>query len=158
PRRARARRAGEVGRADQRPRAEGRRRSAQPSGALRPRGGAQRQGPPAGGGRQPARDRQARPPMERRRRAQAAGPALRRLGADRRGYRLRAQEAVVDPVLVEHDPEKWIPVFGKDHAPRITSIAFGGMTTMPMNAAYHGPGDLPDVIPVFPLPGALLLP
>ena len=29
---------------------------------------------------------------------------------------------------------------------------------MPMNAVYHGPGDLPDVIPVFPLPGALLLP
>jgi Lon protease-like protein len=29
---------------------------------------------------------------------------------------------------------------------------------MPMNAAYDGPGDLPNVIPVFPLPGALLLP
>ncbi len=29
---------------------------------------------------------------------------------------------------------------------------------MPMNAIYHGPTDLPDVIPVFPLPGALLLP
>ena len=29
---------------------------------------------------------------------------------------------------------------------------------MTINAAYHGPGDLPDVIPVFPLPGALLLP
>jgi Lon protease-like protein len=29
---------------------------------------------------------------------------------------------------------------------------------MPMNAIYHGPSDLPDVIPVFPLPGALLLP
>ena len=29
---------------------------------------------------------------------------------------------------------------------------------MPMNAAYHSPGDLADVIPVFPLPGALLLP
>ena len=29
---------------------------------------------------------------------------------------------------------------------------------MPMNATYHGPGDLPDVIPVFPLAGALLLP
>lgn len=27
-----------------------------------------------------------------------------------------------------------------------------------MNVTYHGPGDLPDVIPVFPLPGALLLP
>jgi hypothetical protein len=29
---------------------------------------------------------------------------------------------------------------------------------MPMNAAYEGPDDLPRVIPVFPLPGALLLP
>jgi len=29
---------------------------------------------------------------------------------------------------------------------------------MPMNAAYRSPGELPPVIPVFPLPGALLLP
>jgi Lon protease-like protein len=29
---------------------------------------------------------------------------------------------------------------------------------MPMNAVYGRPGDLPDVIPVFPLAGALLLP
>jgi Lon protease-like protein len=29
---------------------------------------------------------------------------------------------------------------------------------MPMNATYRGPGDLPAVIPVFPLAGALLLP
>jgi uncharacterized protein len=29
---------------------------------------------------------------------------------------------------------------------------------MPMNAIYRGPGDLPAIIPVFPLPGALLLP
>ena len=29
---------------------------------------------------------------------------------------------------------------------------------MPMNAVYAGPGDLPDVIAVFPLAGALLLP
>jgi uncharacterized protein len=29
---------------------------------------------------------------------------------------------------------------------------------MPMNAVYARPGDLPDVIPVFPLAGALLLP
>src|SRR3954465_10454715 len=29
---------------------------------------------------------------------------------------------------------------------------------MPSNVAYHQPSDLPDVIPVFPLPGALLLP
>ena len=29
---------------------------------------------------------------------------------------------------------------------------------MPMNAQYRGPIDLPGVVPVFPLPGALLLP
>jgi Lon protease-like protein len=29
---------------------------------------------------------------------------------------------------------------------------------MPINAAYRGPGDLADVIPMFPLAGALLLP
>src|SRR5256885_16947579 len=29
---------------------------------------------------------------------------------------------------------------------------------MPMNAAYRAPGELPPIIPVFPLPGALLLP
>src|SRR6202451_399083 len=29
---------------------------------------------------------------------------------------------------------------------------------MPINAQYRGPGDLPELIPVFPLPGALLLP
>src|ERR1700728_1033532 len=29
---------------------------------------------------------------------------------------------------------------------------------MPINADYRGPGDLPQLIPVFPLPGALLLP
>jgi Lon protease-like protein len=29
---------------------------------------------------------------------------------------------------------------------------------MTINVTYHGPGDVADVIPVFPLPGALLLP
>ena len=29
---------------------------------------------------------------------------------------------------------------------------------MPINAEYRGPSELPEVIPVFPLPGALLLP
>ena len=29
---------------------------------------------------------------------------------------------------------------------------------MPMNAVYRGPPDLPEILPVFPLPGALLLP
>src|SRR5262249_53707912 len=30
--------------------------------------------------------------------------------------------------------------------------------TMPMNAQYRGPIEMPGIIPVFPLPGALLLP
>jgi uncharacterized protein len=34
----------------------------------------------------------------------------------------------------------------------------GGKQHMPMNAHYRGPVDLPEIIPVFPLPGALLLP
>lgn len=29
---------------------------------------------------------------------------------------------------------------------------------MPMNAVYRGPADLPETVPLFPLPGALLLP
>jgi uncharacterized protein len=29
---------------------------------------------------------------------------------------------------------------------------------MPMNQSYDQPSDLPEIIPVFPLPGALLLP
>lgn len=29
---------------------------------------------------------------------------------------------------------------------------------MPSNAVYRGPDDMPDLLPVFPLPGALLLP
>src|SRR5262245_44734242 len=29
---------------------------------------------------------------------------------------------------------------------------------MPMNARYHGPAEVPAIIPVFPLSGALLLP
>jgi uncharacterized protein len=33
-----------------------------------------------------------------------------------------------------------------------------GVSDMPMNAEYRGPVDLPGTIPVFPLPGALLLP
>jgi Lon protease-like protein len=36
--------------------------------------------------------------------------------------------------------------------------AAGKRTIMPMNAVYRGSADLPEIIPVFPLPGALLLP
>jgi hypothetical protein len=40
----------------------------------------------------------------------------------------------------------------------LSSVFRAERKTMPINPAYHGPGDLPDVIPVFPLSGALLLP
>ena len=40
----------------------------------------------------------------------------------------------------------------------VAARRIGGERSMPMNAVYRGPADLPDVIPVFPLPGALLLP
>ena len=33
-----------------------------------------------------------------------------------------------------------------------------GTGQMPINIEYRGPADLPEIIPVFPLPGALLLP
>ena len=63
-----------------------------------------------GGDRPPAGDRQARPQMERRRRAQAGGPVLRGLGSDRRGDGGRPQAAVVDLVLVtciDSAPRLW---------------------------------------------------
>src|SRR5262245_7684520 len=89
--------------------------------------------------------------MERRRRAQAACPVLRGLGTDRRSHGRRPQAAVVDPVRLRRRAQGARP-----QPPH-------GSTTdrrapMPMNAVYHGPGDVADVIPVFPLPGALLLP
>src|SRR5204863_9669158 len=34
----------------------------------------------------------------------------------------------------------------------------GRRTVVPMNVSYGGPSDLAELIPVFPLPGALLLP
>ena len=55
----------------------------------------------AGGGRPSARHRQARPQMERRRRAQAAGAVLRGMGPDRRGDGQRAAQAQFDPVRVD---------------------------------------------------------
>ena len=77
------------------------------------------------------RDRQARPQMERRRRAQAARPVLRGLGADRRGHRERAQAAFVDPVLVSQS--------GAAFARR---ACVRWRATMPMNAVYAKPADL----------------
>src|SRR3569833_1619079 len=40
----------------------------------------------------------------------------------------------------------------------ITSRFDQGSYRMAINSEYRGPGDLPETIPVFPLPGALLLP
>jgi hypothetical protein len=31
--------------------------------------------------------------------------------------RMPARHMMIDPPDLEHDPEKWIPVFGQDHAP-----------------------------------------
>jgi hypothetical protein len=77
-----------------------------------------------------------------------------RRGADRRGHRRRPQAAVDDPVFVAL----------KSRFSAIAPIAGGPAerhrdgTHMPINAEYRGPGELPEIIPVFPLPGALLLP
>src|SRR5205085_2569149 len=112
-----------------------------PSGALRPCACAQRQGKARRGARPAARDRAPRPQMERRRCAQAAGAAVRGLGTDRRRHGRRAAPPVIDPVRLS-----------------LPSGAAGLEQTMPMNVVYRGPADLPQVIPVFPLAGALLLP
>src|SRR4051794_37303027 len=87
--------------------------------------------------------------MERGRRAQAAGAILRGVGADRRSHRRRPQAAVDDPVFVKSGSQ------GSNRR-RISSVSIG--THMPINADYRGPAELPEIIPVFPLPGALLLP
>src|ERR1700732_5231860 len=42
------------------------------------------------------------------------------------------------------------------HEPKTHALASG--PDMPINADYRGPGDLPEVISVFPLPAALLRP
>ena len=50
-----------------------------------------------------------------------------------------------------------------DGRKRLSTILFSyhkpaSGSQMPINAEYRGPGELPEIIPVFPLPGALLLP
>src|ERR1700690_960774 len=80
--------------------------------------------------------------MERRRRTQATGAVFRSMGPDGRGDHRGTQAAVLDFVFVRR--------FASGHG--VWSAP------MPMNATYRGPIDLPGVIPVFPLPGALLLP
>src|SRR5215510_15382804 len=37
-----------------------------------------------------------------------------------RGWPRGVPAAGLPPPALEHDPEKWVPVFGKDHAPSIT--------------------------------------
>ena len=76
-------------------------------------------------------------------------------GADR-GDRRWTKAAVDDFVLVARIPQKWEPVLRLEYAPKLTRLAPGPQ--MPINAEYRGPGELPEIIPVFPLPGALLLP
>ena len=92
------RRAGGVARADHRTGAEGGGRSARPPVALRPSGGAQRQGPAPGRAGAPDRDRAARPHLERGRGPQAIGATFRGLGPARRGDRGGTPAALVDPV------------------------------------------------------------
>src|SRR5690242_11937436 len=99
--------------------------------------------------------------MERRRRPQAARAVVRGLGADRRGDGGGAQAPVVDPVRLAFSRES---LSGLDGARRSSENApprgapRREKSAMPMNAVYRGPADLPETIPVFPLPGALLLP
>src|SRR6185312_12493279 len=42
--------------------------------------------------------------------------------------------------------------------PPLSRGATGGKAAMPVNRIYRGPVDMPGIIPVFPLEGALLLP
>ena len=101
------------------------------------------------GARAPDRDRQARPQMERRRRPQAARDSSSRPGA----------RPTKPPSRAANGCRRFCSrsrlIFKPAKARRGRSRA---ECDMPMNAAYKGPADLPDVIPVFPLPGALLLP
>jgi hypothetical protein len=43
-----------------------------------------------------------------------------RSGRATRWPRHRGRRASAAQPALEHDPEKWIPVFGKDHAPTIS--------------------------------------
>ena len=67
-----------------------------------------------------------------------------------------------DPTPTLH-PKSGLPDFGANMSnSAIAEFDWTGRekdrsTAMPMNAVYRGPADLPGTIPVFPLPGALLL-
>src|SRR5580692_7394212 len=80
--------------------------------------------------------------MERRRRTQAARSVIRCMGPGRRSHDRGSQEAVVDFIFLSND----------------SACHRGVECGMPINTIYKGPDALPDVIPVFPLSGALLLP
>ena len=116
------------------------------SGALRSRAGAERRA----GEREEAADHlleivQARPQLERRRRAQAARAVLRGLGPDGRDDDRRA--AASCPSLL----------FSLRPCERGAGMMAPAMGTMNA-AAIEGRRTARPVIPVFPLPGALLLP
>ena len=80
-----------------------------------------------------------RPQMERGGGAQAAGAAVRGLGAEGRGHPGGPPAPVVDPVLLTTDNRG---------ATRLVTIA----------ERYRSPADLPQPSPVFPLRRAILLP
>src|SRR5215470_2094673 len=73
------------------------------------------------------------------------------MGSDRRRHCGRSQAAVVGAVRIEKQEDV---VFHRSRGLRGAQWS----ATMPMNPTYHQPSDLAEVIPVFPLSGALLLP
>src|ERR1700733_10220471 len=87
--------------------------------------------------------------MERRWCAQAARSVFRRLGPGRRSHGRGPQAAFLDLVRVASDRSRFREA--KRWRWRVEC-------DMPINAIYKAPSDLPEIIPVFPLPGALLLP
>src|SRR5262249_56299712 len=48
-------------------------------------------------------------------------------GAGGMGERRRREAHHHGAQVVEHDPEKWVPVFGQDHAPTISSTPFAAV-------------------------------
>ena len=125
-----------------------------------------------GGGRQSAGHRQGRPHLERRRRAHAAAAVLRGLGHDRRGDACGAPQAVVAAVLVASTvlvPDRSAGYLA-GIAPFATCTDDGTAPDYCLPEEFGagsagGKRQLPATrrtcrrrSPVFPLPGALLLP
>ena len=152
----RSRRAGAVGRPGRRAGTEGRGKPARPSGAIRSRDRAERDG----------QARARRPTICSRSSSATANGTMtarasswcssskrgavpmRRPSRDASGCRRScSREQRADDLI-----GKLLPIF-PDHA-----LTEPSGRLMPINAEYRGPADLPEVIPVFPLPGALLLP